>query len=233
MHLKALRAALPHTLPVLTGYLFLGLAYGVLMRAAGFPVWMTALCSTLIYAGSMQYAALPLLSAFDPAGAFLLSLMINARHLFYGLSMLGPYSGTGKKKPYLIFALTDETFSVNVSARPPEGVDRGWFLFYVSLLDQLYWVAASAAGAVLGGALPFDTKGIEFVMTALFVTIFTGQWLDHADHRPALVGLGASAACLLVFGAQRFILPAMALITVLLLCLRPAGGKAPKEGQET
>lgn len=138
MKRKALRAAFPHTLPVLTGYAFLGLAYGILMQSAGFPFWYPALISLVVYAGSMQYAAVPLLgAAFDPAGAFFLTLMVNARHLFYGVSMLEPYRAAGKKTPYLVFAMSDETFSVNVSACPPEGVDRGWFMFWVSLLDQL------------------------------------------------------------------------------------------------
>ena len=128
----------------------------------------------------------------------------------------------GKKTPYLVFAMSDETFSVNVSACPPEGVDRGWFMFWVSLLDQFYWVAASALGGLLGRVLTVSTKGIEFVMTALFVTIFTGQWMEDREHRPALVGLGASVLCLALFGAGNFILPAMALIVLLLLVMRPA-----------
>lgn len=212
----------PHA-AVLTGYAFLGLAYGILMQSAGFPFWYPALISLVVYAGSMQYAAVPLLgAAFDPAGAFFLTLMVNARHLFYGVSMLEPYRAAGKKTPYLVFAMSDETFSVNVSACPPEGVDRGWFMFWVSLLDQFYWVAASALGGLLGRVLTVSTKGIEFVMTALFVTIFTGQWMEDREHRPALVGLGASVLCLALFGAGNFILPAMALIVLLLLVMRPA-----------
>ena len=212
MKRKALRAAFPHTLPVLTGYAFLGLAYGILMQSAGFPFWYPALISLVVYAGSMQYAAVPLF----------LTLMVNARHLFYGVSMLEPYRAAGKKTPYLVFAMSDETFSVNVSACPPEGVDRGWFMFWVSLLDQFNWVAASALGGLLGRVLTVSTKGIEFVMTALFVTIFTGQWMEDREHRPALVGLGASVLCLALFGAGNFILPAMALIVLLLLVMRPA-----------
>lgn len=232
MRLRALRAAFPHTIPVLTGYLFLGMAYGLLMHSAGFPVWYAPFISLVVYAGSMQYAAVPLLGGpFDPLGALALALMVNARHLFYGVPMLEAYRAAGRKWPYLAFALTDETFSVNVSARPPEGVDRGWFFFWTSLLNQSYWVAASLLGGVLGGLLAFDTRGIEFVMTALFVTIFTGQWMDGPEHRPALAGLGASALCLFVFGAQRFILPAMALILALLLAMRgPLERGAQREG---
>ena len=223
MRTKALRAAFPHTLPVLTGYLFLGLAYGILMRSAGFPFWYPLVISAAVYAGSMQYAALGLLTApFDPAGAFFLTLMVNARHLFYGVSMLGRYRGTGKKEPYLVFSLTDETFSINVSASVPPDVDKGWFYFWVSALDQLYWVGAATLGGLLGSAVPFSTKGIEFVMTALFVTIFTGQWMDGREHRPALAGLLGAGLCLAVFGAKGFILPAMALIVAALLVLRGA-----------
>lgn len=185
MKRKALRAAFPHTLPVLTGYAFLGLAYGILMQSAGFPFWYPALISLVVYAGSMQYAAVSLLgAAFDPAGAFFLTLMVNARHLFYGVSMLEPYRAAGKKTPYLVFAMSDETFSVNVSACPPEGVDRGWFMFWVSLLDQFYWVAASALGGLLGRVLTVSTKGIEFVMTALFVTILQASgWKTESTAR--------------------------------------------------
>ena len=223
MKRKALRAAFPHTLPVLTGYAFLGLAYGILMQSAGFPFWYPALISLVVYAGSMQYAAVPLLgAAFDPAGAFFLTLMVNARHLFYGISMLDKYRNTGWKKNFLIYGMADESFSINCAAAVPAGVDRGWFMFWVSLLDQFYWVAASALGGLLGRVLTVSTKGIEFVMTALFVTIFTGQWMEDREHRPALVGLGASVLCLALFGAGNFILPAMALIVLLLLVMRPA-----------
>ena len=218
MKRKALRAAFPHTLPVLTGYAFLGLAYGILMQSAGFPFWYPALISLVVYAGSMQYAAVPLLgAAFDPAGAFFLTLMVNARHLFYGVSMLEPYRAAGKKTPYLVFAMSDETFSVNVSACPPEGVDRGWFMFLVTLLNQTYWVAGATLGALLGSVLHFDTTGIEFVMTALFTVMFANQWEEAKDHRPALTGLGCAALCLAVFGSDGFMLPAMALIIVCFL----------------
>jgi 4-azaleucine resistance transporter AzlC len=189
------------------------------MHSAGYPVWMAGLCSVLIYAGSMQYAAVSLLGTFDPLGTFVLTLMINARHLFYGLSLLEPYAKAGKKKLYMAFALTDETFSVNVSAQPPADVDKGWFMFWVSLLDQSYWVLASVLGAVAGSVLTINTRGIDFVMTALFVTIFTGQWLDASDHRPALVGLGCAVLCRVVFGAE-FIISAMVLIVAFLLAMR-------------
>lgn len=218
---KLWRAAFAQTLPVLAGYLFLGFAYGVLMRRAGFSTLWAVGLSLCIYAGSMQYAAVPVLTgAFDPIGAFLLSIMVNARHMFYGISMLEKYRRAGKWAPYLIFSLTDETFSVNVAAKVPQGVDETAFYAATSALDHAYWVGATLLGAVLGGVLTLEVKGIEFVMTALFVTIFTDQWLAAKRHGPALLGLGGAAVCLAVFGAENFMLPAMALITGALLIWR-------------
>ncbi len=224
---KLWRAAFAQTLPVLAGYLFLGFAYGVLMRRAGFSTLWAVGLSLFIYAGSMQYAAVPVLTgAFDPIGAFLLSIMVNARHMFYGISMLEKYRRAGKWAPYLIFSLTDETFSVNVAAKVPPGVDETAFYAATSALDHAYWVGATLLGAVLGGVLTLEVKGIEFVMTALFVTIFTDQWLAAKRHGPALLGLGGAAVCLAVFGAANFMLPAMALITGALLIWRSVAGGA-------
>lgn len=218
---RAWKAAFPHTIPVLAGYLFLGFAYGIVMQSAGMPLWLSAMMSVFVYAGSMQYAAVPLLAApFAPASALFLTLMVNARHLFYGIAMLEPYRKAGRKAPYLIASLTDETFSVNVSAVPPKGVDKGWFMLFVSLIDHGCWVFATVAGGLVGGAISFDTTGIDFVMTALFAAICTGQWMEHKEHRPALIGFGASLVCLIIFGADQFILPAMACILVLLTLAR-------------
>lgn len=227
MHGKALKAAFGYTVPVLIGYLFLGMAYGMLMHAAGYPIWLVGLCSVLIYAGSMQYASVALLGVFDPLGTFLITLMINARHLFYGVSMLEPYRAFGKKSKYMIFALTDETFSIHISAKAPDGVDQGWMLFYVSLLDHCYWVIAGILGAVLGGLLAMDTTGIDFVMTALFVTIVTDQWLENKQHLPAIIGFFAAGICRLLFGAD-FIVFAMLLIAILLLVARKKLEEVPK-----
>ena len=155
-----------------------------------------------------------LLSAFSPVAAFFLALMVNARHLFYGFSMLDKYKNTGWKKFYLIFGMCDESFTVNCTVTPPDDVDRGWFMFFVNLLNQIYWVAAATAGALLGYVIHFDTTGIEFVMTTLFVVMFLNQWEEADDHRPALVGLICSAICLLVFGSSNFIVPAMAFIII-------------------
>ena len=174
-----------------------------------------ALC---IYGGSLEFvAAEMLLGSFAPLSALLASLMIQARHLFYGIAMLEKFKGTGRKKPYLIFGMCDETFSINYSAVIQPDVDRGWFMFFVTLLNQTYWVAGATLGALLGSVLHFDTTGIEFVMTALFTVMFVNQWEEAKDHRPALTGLGCAALCLAVFGSDGFMLPAMALIIVCFL----------------
>ena len=221
MKRKALQAAFPYTLPICVGFLFLGLSYGFLMRSEGFSFVYPLLMSLFIFAGSMEFLTVELLlSVYDPLHAFLLALMVNARHLFYGLSMLQKYKNTGWKKFYLIFGMCDESFSINCTVTPPEGVDRGWFMFFVTLLNHIYWVTGATAGALLGYVIHFDTTGIEFVMTALFVVMFLNQWEEAKDHRPALVGLGCSLACLLLFGSGSFIVPAMALIILSFLLTR-------------
>ena len=212
---KALKAAFPYTLPICVGFLFLGISYGFLMRSKGFS-FVYPLCTSLfIFAGSMEFVTVELLlSAFHPLHAFLLALMVNARHLFYGLSMLQKYRGTGWKKLYLIFGMCDESFSINCTVTPPPDVDRGWFMFFVTLLNHIYWVTGATLGALLGYLIHFDTTGIEFVMTALFVVMFINQWEESKDHRPALAGLGCSLLCLVVFGSSQFIVPSMALIVL-------------------
>lgn len=219
---RAFLAAFPHTIPILTGFLFLGTTYGIYMRAEGFSFWYPLLISITVFAGSMQFVAVNLLlGAFDPIQALAMTLMINARHLFYGVSMLERYEGSGWKKPYLIFGLCDETFSVNCSAKIPEGVDRHWFMFWVTVLDQFYWVAGSALGGFFGGRIPFDTEGLDFVMTAMFVVIFLEHWLGSQNRTNALCGLILSGLCLILFGPDRFMIPAMAAILGCLLLLRP------------
>ena len=218
MKKNALRAAFLDTVPVMTGYVFLGFGFGILLHQSGYGVLWAGAMSLFIYAGSMQYMAVSLLSS--GAGlltAALTTLVVNARHLFYGISMLEKYKGMGWKKPYLIFGMCDETFYINCTVTPPEGVDRGWFMFFVTLLNQTYWVAGATLGALLGSVLHFDTTGIEFVMTALFTVMFVNQWEEAKDHRPALTGLGCAALCLAVFGSDGFMLPAMALIIVCFL----------------
>ena len=219
--IKALKAAFPHTIPVMTGFLFLGIAYGILMNSKGYNFGWSILMSIFVFAGSMQYVAINLLSvAFNPLNALLMTIMVNARHLFYGLSMLEKFKGTGNKKPYLIFGLIDETFSILCSTEPPEGVDRGWFMFFITLLNHIYWVTASALGGILGSMFSFNTKGIDFVMTALFVVIFINQWKSQKQHLPAVIGIAASVLCLLLFGSGGFIIPSMILIIGALIIFR-------------
>ncbi|MDO4292361.1 MAG: AzlC family ABC transporter permease [Eubacteriales bacterium] len=221
MKTKALRAAFPYTLPVMLGYLFLGAAFGILLSENGFAPGWAFLMSVFIYAGSMQFAAIGLMTGpFAPISALLLTLMVNARHLFYGLSMLEPFRRMGKRKPYMIFSLTDETYSLLCSVQPPEGVDKSWFLFFISLLDQLYWIIGSCIGAFAKGLLPFDSTGIDFSMTALFLVIFVEQWEKAKSKLPALLGLGITAICLLVFGSENFLIFSMAGILISLLLFK-------------
>lgn len=221
MKTKAFKAAFPYTLPVMAGYLFLGLAYGLYITSMGFSFWYPMLSSLIIYAGTGQFVAVSLmLGKFNPLYAFALTLMVNARHLFYGISMLDKLKTLDKKKWYMVFGMTDETFAITNFTQPPEDVDPGWFFFFITLLDHGYWFLASTLGGVLGSVIHFNTKGIDFVMTALFVTIFADQWLASREHRPALIGLGASLVCLLIFKQDQFIIPAMLLILGLLTLFR-------------
>jgi 4-azaleucine resistance transporter AzlC len=218
---KAFFAAFPYTIPILAGFLFLGMAYGIYMNASGFCALYPIFMSITIFAGSMEFVAVGLLlGAFDPLRALALTLMVNARHLFYGLSMLDKYKGVGKKRFYLIYGMCDESFSINCTVNIPLGVDKGWFMFFVTLLNHLYWVTGSALGGMLGAFLPFDTQGIEFVMTALFLVIFLEQWKKDTAHHSALLGLSASFLCLLIFGGDRFMIPAMLLILASLTFLK-------------
>ena len=217
-HAAALRAAFPATIPVLTGYLCIGMAYGLLMANAGYGVFWALLLSLLCYAGSMEFVAVSLLTAgFDPVQALLMALMINARHAFYGLSMLEKYRGTGWARPFLIFSLTDETFSLVSTLEPPDGVTRRDFYFWISLLDYLYWQVGSVLGALIGGLLPFDTTGLDVALTALFIVLFLEQWRKRENRPAALIGLGCTAVSLAVVGADRLVIPAMVLILAVLL----------------
>ncbi len=218
---KALKAAFPHTIPIMTGFLFLGASYGIYMNVSGFEFWYPMITSMLIFAGSVEFVTVNLLlGAFNPLQAFLLALMINARHIFYGISMLDKYRGTGLKKFYLIYGMCDESFSVNYTAKIPEDVDKGWFMFFVNLLNQIYWVAGATIGGILGGVIAFNTNGIEFVMTAMFVVIFLEQWLKEKNHIPPILGLVISVVCLILFGADKFIIPSMAAMLIILTLLR-------------
>lgn len=221
MRIKALKAAFPQTIPIFTGFWFLGMAYGIYMNASGFSFVYPLCMSLLIYGGSLEFVAVEmLLSPFAPLQTFIMALLIQARHLFYGLSMLDKFKGLGWKKYYLIFGMCDETFSINCSADIPEDVDRGWFYFWVTLLNQFYWSAAATTGGIVGSLLKIDTSGISFVMTAMFVVIFLEQWLKEKEHSASLIGLTVSVLCLVVFGPDSFMVPTMVLIVGLLTLLR-------------
>lgn len=230
--LKTFKYAFVRSLPIMAGYIVLGLGFGVLLQSKGYGVGWALAMGGLIYAGSMQYVAIDLLAgSASLISAALMTLMVNARHLFYGISMLERYKDTGAAKPYLIFALTDETYSVVCSGDVPNGVDRKKYYFWVSLLDQFYWVVGCVAGALLGSVLPFDTTGIDFSMTALFLVVMVEQWRSTRDHTPALVGLGVSLVCLLIFGSSNFLIPSMIGITVALTLLRGTMEKRKEAGR--
>ena len=229
--LKTFKYAFVRSLPIMAGYIVLGLGFGVLLQSKDYGAGWALAMGGLIYAGSMQYVAIDLLAGgASLISAALMTLMVNARHLFYGISMLERYKDTGAAKPYLIFALTDETYSVVCSGDVPDGVDRKKYYFWVSLLDQFYWVVGCVAGALLGSVLPFDTTGIDFSMTALFLVVMVEQWRSTRDHTPALVGLGVSLVCLLIFGSSNFLIPSMIGITVALTLLRGTMEKRKEAG---
>lgn len=227
---KALRAAFPYTIPIMAGFLFLGLTYGIYMNVSGFSFVYPMLMSMTIFAGSVEFVAVNLLlGAFNPLQAFALTLMLNARHIFYGISMLDKYRGTGWKKPYLIFGMCDESFSINYTADIPADVDKGYFMLFVTLLNQIYWVMGATLGGIFGSFISFDTEGLDFVMTAMFTVIFLDNWLKEKNHYGSLTGLLGALFCLVLFGADSFMIPAMVLILVVLTLLR--GSYEKKEAE--
>lgn len=218
---KAFRCAFPYTIPIFAGFWFLGIAYGIYMNVSGFSFVYPLIMSAVIFGGSLEFVTVSmLLSPFAPLQVFLMALMIQARHLFYGITMLDKFKGLGWKKYYLIFGMCDETFSINCAAEIPEGIDRGWFYFWVTLLDRLYWISGATIGGLLGNLIHFDTKGLDFVMTAMFVVIFMEQWLKEKRHTSEWIGLGASVGCLIVFGPDNFMIPTMICILILLTVFR-------------
>ncbi len=221
MNSKLLKRAFFDTLPVMSGYMVLGIGFGIMLEEAGYGVWWSLLMSGAIFAGSMQYVGISLLtSAASIPTAILTTLMVNARHLFYGVSMIDKYKGAGKKKPYMIFALTDETYSLVCYDKFDNKKDMHTYSFYVSVLDQSYWVLGSVIGSLIGFAIPFSMAGIEFSMTALFVTVFVDQWQSVKNHIPALTGLLASSICLVVFGKDNFLIPSMIVIVFILALMK-------------
>ena len=214
-------AAFPNTIPILAGFLFLGIAYGIYMNQSGFKFYYPMFMSFIVFAGSVEFATVSwLLGSFDPINIFFLTLMINARHLFYGLSMLEKYNIPGWKKLYLIYGMCDESFSINATVDVPKDIDKGLFMFFVTMLNQIYWVAGATIGGIFGSFISFDTKGIEFVMTALFVVIFLENWLKEKDHSASVIGLFISFICLTIFKGTNFIIPSMIIILSVLTLIR-------------
>lgn len=230
MKLSAIRAVFPDTIPVLTGYLFLGAGFGILLVESGYSVLWAAAMALLIFAGSGQYLLVGLLaSGASLASAAIATLLVNARHLFYGISLVDAYKTAGKRRLYMIFGLTDETYSLVTQAKIPEGISREDYCFWVTALNHCYWVSGCVLGAVVGTVVPIDFSGVSFVLTALFVTIFVEQWLSSKDHFPALVGVVCTALSLLGFGSEIFLIPAMAAIALILILWRRAGKEAVHE----
>ena len=227
MKAKALKTAFPYTIPIFAGFWFLGLAYGIYMNVSGFSFVYPMLMSLTIFGGSLEFVAVTMLLApFAPVQTFVMTLLIQARHLFYGISMLDRFKGLGWKRLYLIFGMSDESFSINYTADIPANVDRGWFMFFVTLLNHFYWFSGATVGGLVGSLLTFNTEGLDFVMTAMFVVIFLNQWRKEEKHYTALIGLGSAALCLLIFGPDSFMIPTMACILAALTLLRQPIEKA-------
>lgn len=224
----AYEKAFPYTIPVLTGYLFIGIAFGVMFAEKGYNAFWAMLMSLLVFAGSGQYLAV---NFFVPGFSFIqvifLTLMVNIRHIFYGVSLLEKFKGMGKRKWYMVFGLTDETYSLLCTTKIPDGVEEDKFLFAIATLDQVYWVVGSMIGALMGTYIPFNSEGIDFAMTALFIVIFVEQWMDKKNRIPEIIGIVCGVVCLNIFGASQFVLPAMLSIVVLLI-----GGKRKLEGED-
>lgn len=218
MNKKALRRVFLDTVPVLAGYLFLGAGFGILLsEQTGYGIGWAFFMSLFMYAGSGQYLAVSLLATkASLLSTAIATLLVNARHLFYGISLVDAYKDAGRKKPYMIFGLTDETYSLVTQNQPPEGMHRSQYCFLVTLFDHIYWICGCVLGNVMGKTLPISFEGVEFVLTALFVTMFVEQWLSNQNHRPAVIGVMSTVLCLLIFGRELFLIPSMALIAVLL-----------------
>lgn len=232
MNKKALKTVFLDTIPVMTGYLFLGISFGILLNEAGYGVVWAFCMALFMYAGSAQFLAVSLLASHASILSSAIAIfLLNARHIFYGISLIDAYKGTGKKKPYLIFSLTDETYSLVTQNQPPEGMTRHNYCFLVSVLDHIYWIVGCVIGSVAGNILPISFEGIDFVLTALFVTLFVEQWLSNKNHLPAIIGVVSTVLCLVLFGKDIFLIPSMILIAVLLTTTRKTG-KRKEETQD-
>lgn len=230
---RQIRFAFLQSIPVMLGYLFLGFAFGLMLQNAGYSYWWAFLTSVVIYAGSMQFVLVTLLSGgASLAYAAVMTLFINGRHIFYGLSFVEKFRRMGKAYPYMVFSLTDETYSVLCGLKVPDGMSEKRVSFWISLLDQSYWIAGSVLGALIGQLVTFDATGVDFSMTALFVVIVLNQWMEMKEHRPALIGLGVGFGALLLLGAERFLLPALMVAMLILLAIRPLMGNAEEKEEK-
>lgn len=219
--IREMRYAFTQTIPVLLGYLFLGMAFGLMLQDGGYSFWWAFLSSVVIYAGSMQFVLVTLLTGGESlVYAAVMTLFINGRHVFYGLSFIEKFRNMGKRYPYMVFSLTDETYSVLCSLKVPEGFDEKNVSFYISLFDHSYWVLGSVLGGIIGQLITFDTTGVDFSMTALFVVIVLNQWMDSKEHRPALIGGVIGLVSLILLGADKFLLPALTLSAMVLIALK-------------
>lgn len=227
MNKKALKIAFRDTIPVLTGYLFLGAGFGILLSEKGYGFGWAFFMALFMFAGSGQYLAVDLLASHASLiSTAIATLLVNARHIFYGISLVDTYADAGKKKPYMIFGLTDETYSLVTQNQPPEGISRHTYCFLVTLLDHIYWICGCVLGNILGSTLPISFEGVEFVLTALFVTMFVEQWISNTNHRPAVIGVMSTVLCLLIFGKDLFLIPAMVAIALLLTISRKTARRA-------
>lgn len=218
---QSLKAAFPKTIPIIPGYVFMGIAFGILLTNLGYDWYWPLLMGLIIFAGMAQFVSVNMLvPGLSLINTFIFQFVLNARHIFYGLSMLEKYKGTGKLKSYLIFALTDETYSILCSSTPPEGTSKKFYYFFVALLDHSYWVLGCLLGGLVGSLITFNTTGIDFSMTAFFITIVIDQWRSTKDHIPAICGFIVTILCLVFLGADRFIIPALLGITACLLLFR-------------
>ena len=224
MKKKALKTVFLDTVPVMTGYLFLGAGFGILLSESGYNALWAAAMALCMFAGSGQYLAVSLLASHASLiSTAIATLLVNARHIFYGISLLDTYKGAGKKKAYMIFGLTDETYTLVTQNQPPEGMKRHTYCFLVTLLDQIYWIVGCVLGSLMGTYIPISFEGVEFVLTALFVTMFVEQWLSNKNHIPALIGVVSTVVCLAIFGSEIFLIPSMVLIAILLTVSRKTG----------
>lgn len=227
MKKQAIKTAFLDTLPVMTGYVFLGIGFGILMGEAGYGILWSFAMAAFVYAGSAQYVAVSLLASHASLlSVALATFLLNARHIFYGISLIDTYKDAGKAKPYLIFSLTDETYTLVTQNPPPPGMTKKQYCLLVSALDHLYWICGCALGSLVGKVLPISYEGIEFVLTALFVTMFTEQWLKGGNRFSAIIGVLSSVASLLLLGSQYFLIPAMVMIAALLCITHKTGRRA-------